>query len=390
MEVEFVAIADLRFVRPALRELRGVFGDARIKRFESDDSKALFLISTEAGTFGQIERKALSYIDNILPVSAVLKDVDPEYFVLVENIASMLDIVRKKTFRLEVKKFNFKTQDRAKDLEVKIGRALESRGYSANLTKPEVQVYIMLTSKGAIVSVGGEPDKYVLDAFRHFNRANIRHLNRSEFKLIEAVEHFNVDLSRIKSCIDVGAAPGGWSHYLLENGVKVLAIDNALLDYGVLGSKRTLVVVEDGEFDVIKERVGDGVEIVHESDFWSDKGREDIFGDYNLIHIKANYSVGPEAKHLIEMERFGMFTIDVNINPEDAAKIVVSLQDSLKNGAVLIMTAKMPDKKHESYADDVRRVLSKSFADIEYKKLPHNREEFTVFARYIGRDQVRV
>ena len=54
------------------------------------------------------------------------------------------------------------------------------------------------------------------------------------------------------------------------------------------------------------------------------------------------------------------------------------------------MTAKMPDKKHESYADDVRRVLSKSFADIEYKKLPHNREEFTVFARYIGRDQVRV
>ncbi len=385
MEEEFVATADLRFMRLALRELHDAFCDARIKKFESDDSKALFLISHEAKTFSQIERRTFSYVDNILPVSAVLKDVDPEYFVLAENITNMLDFLGKKTFRLEVKKFGFKTNDRAKDLEVKIGRAVESRGYTASLSKPEVQVYITLTSRGAIVSVSGEPDKYVLDAFRHFNRSNIRHLNRSEFKLIEAVEHFNVDISKIKSCIDVGAAPGGWTHYLLENGVKVLAIDNALLDYGALGSKRTLVVVKDSESDAVKERVRENIKIVRESDFWSDNGVRGIFDDYELVHIKMNYSSESDTKRLNQIERFDMFTIDINMNPEDAAKIVVSLQDSLKNGAVLIMTAKMPDKKREDYAGDIRKVLSGSFTDIEYKKLPHDREEFTVFARYKDR-----
>jgi len=45
-----------------------------------------------------------------------------------------------------------------------------------------------------------------------------------------------------KIALDIGAAPGGWSHYLLQHGIKVVAVDNALLDYKkFIGKKYSLL-----------------------------------------------------------------------------------------------------------------------------------------------------
>ena len=56
-------------------------------------------------------------------------------------------------------------------------------------------------------------------------------LNRSQFKLIEALERFNIQLNGNGSyALDLGASPGGWSKVLFSHGYNVIAIDKGELD----------------------------------------------------------------------------------------------------------------------------------------------------------------
>lgn len=377
MEVKFIAFADRRFARLALVELRRLFADAEIKRVESGEPKVLFLVSTGKG-IDPGQSKTLSYIDTLLPVFALLKDIDAEYYVVAENIINALEFFGKESFRLEAKRFGYRTSDRAKDIEVKIGRAVESRGYKADLKNPEIQVYVLLTASGAIIGISNEPVDYVLDAFRHFNKANLKHLNRSEFKLIQAIEYFGVDINKVKTSMDVGAAPGGWTHYLLECGIKVMAVDKAALDYAFLDFGRGLVVANDDEFETLAANITDKrIEVVNEGGFWKRQAK-DIFNGYEFVHLRSNIS---DAGRVGELGlKFDLLTIDMNKGADEVAKIAASLSELLHSKAALIMTAKLPEKKPEEYISDIEAEIGAKFEGIRYKKLPHNREEFTVYA----------
>jgi len=79
-----------------------------------------------------------------------------------------------------------------------------------------------------------------LDLFRQANKEKEDFVNRAEYKLKEAVEAFGIDLSMHKMALDVGAAPGCCSHCLLQHRIKVVAVDNALLDYKKFGDVKTI------------------------------------------------------------------------------------------------------------------------------------------------------
>lgn len=49
-------------------------------------------------------------------------------------------------------------------------------------------------------------------------------------KLREALAWFGREIRRGERCIDLGAAPGGWSHVALQAGARVVAVDRANLD----------------------------------------------------------------------------------------------------------------------------------------------------------------
>ncbi len=49
-------------------------------------------------------------------------------------------------------------------------------------------------------------------------------------KLREALAWFGREIRRGERCVDLGAAPGGWSHVALEAGAHVIAVDRADLD----------------------------------------------------------------------------------------------------------------------------------------------------------------
>lgn len=53
--------------------------------------------------------------------------------------------------------------------------------------------------------------------------------SRASMKLEEALTELGLEPSRGEECVDLGAAPGGWTRRLIERGAKVIAVDPANL-----------------------------------------------------------------------------------------------------------------------------------------------------------------
>jgi 23S rRNA (cytidine2498-2'-O)-methyltransferase len=64
--------------------------------------------------------------------------------------------------------------------------------------------------------------------------------SRAYLKLLEAIKVFNLTLTRGKTAVDLGAAPGGWTYVLRQRGLKVTAIDRSPLDQSLMRAKDIL------------------------------------------------------------------------------------------------------------------------------------------------------
>eukprot|EP00300_Choanocystis_sp_HF-7_P040862 c7425_g1_i1.p1 GENE.c7425_g1_i1~~c7425_g1_i1.p1 ORF type:complete len:194 (+),score=41.57 c7425_g1_i1:604-1185(+) len=51
------------------------------------------------------------------------------------------------------------------------------------------------------------------------------HISRAFFKIKEATHRFSIPVGDSTTCLDIGAAPGGWSEFVAERGGRVVAVD---------------------------------------------------------------------------------------------------------------------------------------------------------------------
>lgn len=72
-------------------------------------------------------------------------------------------------------------------------------------------------------------------------------ISRAEFKLLEALEWFDIPLRDGDTALDLGAAPGGWTRILRSRGLSVTAVDPAELDARVARDKRVTHVKETAQ-----------------------------------------------------------------------------------------------------------------------------------------------
>ncbi|HVE83628.1 MAG TPA: SAM-dependent methyltransferase [Myxococcales bacterium] len=72
-------------------------------------------------------------------------------------------------------------------------------------------------------------------------------LSRAAAKLEEALDAFGLEPGKGESCVDLGAAPGGWTARLLERGARVVAVDPANLA-GALARHPRLTHVRSSAF----------------------------------------------------------------------------------------------------------------------------------------------
>ena len=369
----YLILTDSRFAGAASAELRRRCQIKVAERSRYNDITMMVAELSSKNDAVSLLSARFSFIDFMMPIDVVLLDVtDTEMlhspvFDLVKSIG-LRDIV------IEIKKIYSNVGGNAKSIEVELGERLEQHGIYPNLVSPKSVIYIVLIGNNAFIghTVAENPQK--IDHFRFASKIENRQINRAEFKLREAINYFNINLKGIKACLDIGAAPGGWTHLLLQNSLKVVAVDYSDLDYSMMEGKRILVLAESKDTESVRESAGRiGVEV-------AELGKNINTQGFDLVHLKSHIDRNDIIPMLSGLWKFDLLCIDVNSATSDVIPLAAKLSSLLSEGAILLVTAKLSTDVIEDHVKDVMVGLSKNYCEIQIKKLPHNRMEFTVFA----------
>jgi 23S rRNA (cytidine2498-2'-O)-methyltransferase len=168
---------------------------------------------------------------------------------------------------------------------------------------------------------------------RRFAREQGR-ISRSEFKLLEALEVFGMALPARGYALDLGAAPGGWTHVLRERGMYVTAIDPAALDARLL----------------------------------SDSGVR-----YRRLTAEAYLRTASDT--------FDLIVNDMRMDARDSARLMCAYAPLLRLDGTAIMTLKLPEAKRNIVLESALSILADSYQVVRARQLFHNRSEITLQLR---------
>ncbi|MDR1569850.1 MAG: hypothetical protein LBS72_05105 [Oscillospiraceae bacterium] len=154
---------------------------------------------------------------------------------------------------------------------------------------------------------------------------------RSEFKLLEAIEAFDICAPHGGRALDLGASPGGWTRVLRNSGMRVTAVDPAELD------PRVAV-------------------------------------DPLVEHIRTT---GQRYLSDSSGAPFDIIVNDMKMDAELSADIMAQAAARLKPGADAVLTLKLPARDWQSRINAARNILAKSYVIRDIRQLFHNRCEVT-------------
>ncbi len=218
------------------------------------------------------------------------------------------------------------------DTIVKLSDLLKEKGFEISVKDPDNIISVFLTRKECYIGLG--------DAWANLSNynggmvmfaKNEEQISRAEYKLLEAFEVFDIDLRNFRTAIDLGASPGGWTKILVEQGLKVSAVDPADLDPTLLEDKN----------------------VTHYKMM-----AEDFLTRYQ---IKADVLVN-----------------DMKMDVIKTCEIMNTMSEGLAHDGIGILTFKLPQKNQTGKILDGIRVLKEKYKILYTKQLFNNRSEVTV------------
>jgi 23S rRNA C2498 (ribose-2'-O)-methylase RlmM len=344
----FVYISSI-FRKSSLEEL------SKLAEFRIVDEllSTLIISSKDNGLQRKVEGSIFTYC--ALPLKLQREIREKDYLdTILESITSM-KIGKKKRLKIECVDINEKRGYSAKDIEVRTGLRLERLHYNINIKDPEILAYVILLN-GKCYAGYADYEKLrrkFVNPMRHYHTK--KRVSRSELKLREAFDQFGI--SGGGTAIDLGAAPGGWSAFLVQNGFKVIAIDRGDLNHDAL-SAVGIRVKRTGA-----KKAVDAEKLLRKSD---------------IIHIKGGFK---QARSALRVKEVDLLVDDMNIQCSDTAHAVNSYLRFLKRGASLVITVKCMTRYAPRHIAEARKELGKRLSIEGIKVLPGNRQEITVFAK---------
>lgn len=157
-------------------------------------------------------------------------------------------------------------------------------------------------------------------------------ISRAEFKLLEALEVFRIELPPRGIALDLGAAPGGWTRVLRQREQYVTAVDPAQLHPSLQADKS----------------------VRHKQ-----MTAEDYLAEY------------PDS--------FDLIVNDMRLDARDSARLMVSYAPYLYRHGLAIMTLKLPKEKRRPAIDHSFNILRQAYQLQNARQLFHNRSEITVY-----------
>lgn len=158
--------------------------------------------------------------------------------------------------------------------------------------------------------------------------------NRAGYKLLEAISSFNIRLRAGDHALDLGAAPGAWTTFLCQRGLRVTAVAPTPLYPWLMQDEKVIYRPELAE------------------------------------------------KFLNTCQTtFDLIVNDMKLDARDSARLMVDYARHLRSEGIAIMTLKLRSRSLAKTIDHALRILRKEYKIIRIRQLVSNRQEVTLFLR---------
>lgn len=165
-------------------------------------------------------------------------------------------------------------------------------------------------------------------------------VSRAEFKLLEALELFQIKLPPRGVALDLGASPGGWTRVLRQQDQYVTAVDPGELDPRIA---------------------------------------EDRGVRHKRMTAEQYLSADPD--------QFDLIVNDMRMDARDSARLMVAYARQLYRHGLVIMTLKLPEQNRTPVIEQAFKILYQVYTVVGARQLFHNRSEITVCLRLKGAER---
>ncbi|HEY7418221.1 MAG TPA: SAM-dependent methyltransferase, partial [Ktedonobacteraceae bacterium] len=228
-ENQIIVTAHAEFMHAAITELQQF--DAGIQQL-TEFTAGICLCAT--GDTAQLMRRAAAkrpiFVRHLAPVQETMTLTNTE-----QDIGRMaMCVASLPLFRLLERGSYFSVQSRLLQTDKSLGERpysggklnqtlaeafAEETGAVESIKKPQIVVSIFCTSQQGYVGISTVEENLSSwpGGARRFAQTS-EQISRAEFKLLEAIESFGLYLPPQGQTLDLGAAPGGWTRLLLDQG----------------------------------------------------------------------------------------------------------------------------------------------------------------------------
>jgi 23S rRNA (cytidine2498-2'-O)-methyltransferase len=336
----FIITAAAGLEAQARQEVRRILPEARAKSLFLKGNIIAYTDLDEAEALARLDEAPTRYLSHIVPFQATAPVTDGEscFPGIAEAAARIGRIEQGERFIVRAhRRGQHEWTTRALERAVAF-RVQDLTGGIAELDEPIAwQVSLQVFQALAYIGIN-HPDELLVKELQVTRKyaPGERPLNRAQWKMREALKAFAIEVPPEAWALDLGSAPGGWAAVLAERAAHVVAVDPAELDPSVTALP-------------------------------------------NVEHLKMR------AEELLDRpdfsERFDLLTCDMNVDPAEAAALLVRLAPMLKPGAPAIMTVKYMTRERRRHEREAREALSEAYEDLRFRHLPHNARETTVAMR---------
>ncbi|MFC0332644.1 SAM-dependent methyltransferase [Paenibacillus sepulcri] len=332
---QWIGTANHGFASYAMEELRRLFDGIKFTQLAAGEIFRMELPQSREEVLAVLQAKEPIFLRHIQPIDRALPIHGNA-----DDLEALSDLVRSARIRCEGRSaaVHLRRAERtpfiysAADTKAVLDAVLTELGSEPAMQSPDLILSIYAGPEEFYVG-WGTPEEQLSDwpggAIR-FQREDGQ-ISRAKFKLLEAERTFKLDFAEYGEALDIGAAPGGWTHLLLDRGLRVTSVDPADL---------------------------------HPS----------LASYHRLTYLKKNAS---DVK--FNPETFDLLVCDMSWSPMQMAKLVLEQIDALSPGATAIITLKLMHKKPLQTIRDVIAKLESAFVLIKAKQLFHNRDEITLY-----------
>lgn len=336
-QARFICSANFSFAPYAQEELRRLFGSLKSTMLVPGEIFLVTLPAESADVVKRLQEHPVMFLRHLFPVQyqEPVEDAESALEQLTKYVLGQHKKLQGRRISIQVRKTKDSTYwtESAGALKQAITDRLSE--LQAEFTVREADYILSVLADGPVWYAGlSEP----ADNLSDWNGGAIRfqkeegQVSRAKFKLLEAAEQFGIDFTAYRNALDIGAAPGGWTSFLLERGVKVTAVDPAKMDPTVMSMP-------------------------------------------NLTYLRKN-----AGEVRFREQQFDLLVCDMSWSPKQMAKLVTNLLYSLVSGGTAIVTVKLMHKKPLALIQDVISTFEEAGMQVQRaKQLFHNRDEITLY-----------